>query len=352
MGNQRYQQRNNTRQDPPKEKGVWTDKAIAAMEAIWADKSVQGSYARAKQKHIDFTAEKEAVRRQIGKNDFLGEAVTQNAASAMAAMQEIASLGLSLSPLLGHAFLMGERLNGKMVVNPSVGYRGLEMLAIRAKLVKHIQCELVYERDTFRRGMNENGENYVVYEMARGKDHGVLEGAFCRAMMTNGSIDVEYMTVEELDGCKAAATLFRKGTTPATWTGAFVGEMQKKCVVRRASKHWDVSGDFVRAIELIDRNEPMAFKGDDAPPAEESATIEPISQPHREEIMGLLKAKGVEQAKAESWMKAQTSAWGHPTLDHYPDGEWEKLRDVLLERVKKVEEARKAKGKEKANADA
>jgi hypothetical protein len=92
--------------------------------------------------------------------------------------------------------------------------------------------------------------------------------------------------------------------------------------------------------------------GDTSADTLEVPEIVPLSQPHREEIMALLEAKGLDAKKAMTWLNSQTSAWGHETLDHFPDEKWETLRDALLERVRRVEEARASKAKEKDHGQA
>lgn len=306
------------------------ERADAAVMPILKDRQTSGRFSKLKSRPLKWEAERQFVLQLIHRDEKLAAAVAENPASLALAMIDMAILGVSLSPVRGHAYLVPQSVKGVNGVTALLSYKGLENLALTSKTVKSIQTELVYSKDAFRRGSNDTGA-FVEFEMARG-DRGILEGAYCRAKLDNDEVHVEWMTADELDGCHAAATA-KQGKEPFAWRGKFKGEMQKKCVVRRAAKHWVLTEGFENAIKSMDAADPMSFEPDN----EATALVTLLSDEHLALIRDALREAGLTDDHANHWLEMQAKAWGHAGLEFYPDDGWERLRDALLQRKDKVD---------------
>lgn len=320
------------------------DKATEAARAILKDKSFISMFGKRKKAPLDLAAERHYVEVLIGRSEFLADTVASNPMSLITAMLDAATLGVSLSPTLSHAYLIPEKVSNKYTVTLSVSYRGLESLVLKSKAVRAIDTELVYSNDTFERG-NRDGTPFVNFSMARG-ERGTLEGSFCMSKLANGELHVEWMDAAELEGCHQAAIAKQK-RDPITWRGPFKGEMYKKCVVRRAAKHWVLPDRLVEVLQNIERLDPMEFN---ANPVQESPAIQVITQGHLRDIRESLNAMGMEDAAINIWLNMQTQAWGHSGIEAYPDDGWEKLRDKLIERRHTVEKLQQERLQKQAEA--
>lgn len=306
------------------------DRATAAATLLLKDPALARPYYRNKESTLRWAAEKGYALQQILKNEYLAATVVSNPLSFVNAMKDLGHLGVSLSPTLSHAYLIPETIGGKATVTVSLGYKGLEHLVLSSKAVRSINTELVYTNDTFERGTAEDGTPYATFKMARG-ERGELEGGFCLSKLKNGERNVEWMTAEELEGCHAAATKKQK-QDPFTWRGAFKGEMYKKCIVRRASKHWVLPISLVKAFTQMDALEPMDFTEDTQP----IDAVVLLTPEHAGAIHEALRDDTMGDDHITVWMDRQAQAWGHKGLDSYPDDGWEKLRDALIERKQKI----------------
>lgn len=312
------------------------ERAISEIDTFLSQKSFIGRFSKVKKRHIKFEQEKQAVLKLICKSEATAKAAMANPQSVADAMIDAARIGITLYPTLGYAYLVPESFADRPSIQLVIGYKGLEQLALKSKTVKQITTELVHANDTFRRGMNKDGSTWVEFEMARG-DRGKLEGGYCRALLANGTQHVEWMSVNEIDGCEAAATAKQRGKKPASWSGAFRPEMQKKCVVRRASKHWVIDDDFAGVLETLDRLDPMDFDArqekDDAP-AEEVLVL---TGEHKAEIVKQLADRNVDADKANGWIEKQCEAFGYKDGSaNCPDSRWEEVRDKLIARADNI----------------
>jgi len=173
-------------------------------------------------------------------------------------MLDVAFTGLTLAPSQSLLYLIPY----KGIATLCIGYRGMEQLAYRTKIILSIQAVLVYENDpVFVVGSGPNGR-YIKHEEAR-KDRGPLTHAYCVAQFVNGKQHVEVMDVGDLNAVEAAATK-RNPRGGKVWRSKFRGEMQKKAVIRRAWKHWpqDTDGRLEQAQTIMDSIEPVTFEGE------------------------------------------------------------------------------------------
>jgi recombinational DNA repair protein RecT len=337
-----YQKKNQNKSYQPREKNP--ELYEKARDAVWQivggipGKQFQGRYAQRKRGNVKLEVEREAALRAICKTKYAAEIALANPGSVALAMLDAAALGLTLHQTLGYAYLVPETFGDVPAISLVVGYKGLEQMALRSKTVLNIQTELVYSNDTYRRGMDREGNSWVEFEQARG-ERGELEGGFCRAILTNRTIHVEWMEAAEIDACESAADK-KQGGEAKSWKGPFRIEFQKKSIVRRASKHWQLEGQFADDLKLLDQLEPMNFDRPPSKPAEETA-VEMLTDAHKQAILVELDGYDLPQDQLTGWIERQCEAWGHPKGSAtYADAGWEKLRDALKNRAENIKKLR------------
>lgn len=318
------------------------DEAKRVVEAV-LDKRTIGAFSKRKRGTVRWDVEKQAVLRAVCKEERIAEAAIANPESVKEAMLTAAGLGITLHHTLGYAYLVPETFADRPGVGLVVGYKGLEQLALKSGTVKNIQTDLIYSNDTFRRGMNRDGTSWVEHEPSRG-DRGVLEGAFCRAILANGTNYVEFMDVDEINACESAADAKQGGYAKA-WKGPFRKEFQKKSVVRRAAKHWILEGEFAEHLKKLDELEPMDFDAvntNKRAPAPVEPEVTTLTDAHKQAIIQQLGNEfDMPADQSAGWIERQCEAWGHPAGSKtYADANWEKVRDALVARATKMKQAK------------
>ena len=314
--------------------------AEAAVEALM-DRKFVGTWSRRKKGTLKWDTEKAAALRAICKTERAAKHALDNPVSVLAAMLDCASLGLTLHHTLGYIYLTPETYGDTAAIVATVGYKGMEQLALRSGTVKNIATEQVFEKDNYRRGMNKDGSSWVEFEAGRG-DRGNLEGVFCRALLANGTMHVEWMTNEELVACEQAADSRSGGKNG--WKGPFRPEYEKKSCVRRAAKHWQLEGELAEELKILDRLEPMNFdQVTSTQPANKAESLA-ITDAHMQDIRNQLGNEfDLPADKADEWMFRQCEAWGHPEgVKTYADTGWEKLLDALKQRATRLKAAKEA----------
>jgi phage RecT family recombinase len=284
--------------------------------------------------NLKWQTEKMYVTQLIGRNDYLAQAIIETPISLLAALQDAASMGLSISPQLGHVYLIPQRpkQGAPLEVYAKVSYKGMEQSVLSSGTVLSITTELVYANDEFESGADMNGP-YFTYKRARGDERGDLEGGFCLARYANGEKHLEWMTVADIMGCKAAATKAQRGETPPVWVGAFATEQYKKCIVRRAAKHWPSSPVIERLIQNFDVGNPMDF---DKANVIEGESVEVMGDEQVEAIRQAL--PGLSDEQATVWMTMAAKARGFDAIRDVPADRFDEVRDSLVKRKQMIDE--------------
>ena len=180
------------------------------------------------------------------------------AESVMAAVINIANIGLTLNPAAKQAYLVprwNKRVNGfEAILEP--GYGGLIHLAVQAGGITSIMCEVVYEND-FIVFEPTNQHNPVTHRPAW-KDRGSVIGVYGVATLPNGDRQAERMLlleIEEIRGRSDSFKAFKEGKVKScTWDSDF-SEMSRKTVLKRLLKYLPKTAGpkqdaLSRAIEL------------------------------------------------------------------------------------------------------
>ena len=206
-------------------------------------------------KTVKFSAQRSFALQIIQGSERLRECSPQSIHNCLL---DVAFTGLTLSPNQSQLYLIPY----KGICSLSIGYRGMEQMAYRSKVIVLIQAVLVRENDpVFAVGTGPDGR-YIMHEEAR-KDRGEVTHAYCIAQFRNGKQHTEVMDLDDLLAVEASASK-KNPKGGAVWRGPFRGEMQKKAVVRRAWKHWpqDQDGRLEQAQAIMDSIEPHVFEGE------------------------------------------------------------------------------------------
>lgn len=315
---------------PPEQQKIMTALAVV-KDKLGSGAAAKYNAARSLQS-LNWHSEKMYVELLVGRDERLAQAILDNPLSLMTALRDAAAMGLSIAPSLGHVYLIPQRpaKNLPPEIYAKVSYKGMEQSVLTSGTVLSISTDLVYENDTFRSGVNLDGP-FMEFERNRG-ERGSLQGGFCLSRYANGEKHLEWMTAADINGCKAAATKAQGGNTPAVWVGSFATEQYKKCIVRRASKHWPTSPVIQRLIENFDRDNPMAFGDFDVI---EGDHIEVIGDAHIEEIRKSL--PHLDDTQAALWMDLAAKARKFDSIRAVPISRFEEVKVALETRAKLIE---------------
>jgi recombination protein RecT len=163
-----------------------------------------------------------------------------------------AQMGLEPSGLRGECYLVPYK--GKCTLIP--GWRGLVKLALRSKAVKSVYSHIVYEADEFRVWLG--SEPRVEHRPSFDGQRGNVIAAYAVALMENGAIDIEVMTIEELEKVRDMARAGRGGKDGPAYEN-WEEQMYRKAPIRRLAKRLPLGDDFflaAKADELADAGEP------------------------------------------------------------------------------------------------
>lgn len=168
--------------------------------------------------------------------------------SLVAAVAQVAQLGLDLTPAVGHAYLVPYKANCQL----QIGYKGYIALALRGGGVKHITAYAVYEHDefTFEYGTDER----VVHKPAL-KDRGALVAAWAGAVLADGTRVFRVIGSEDI----AKAEGFGQGRRDDSPWKQHRDEMARKTAIRRLVRDLVLSSAVQRAMAADD----MVVKGMD-----------------------------------------------------------------------------------------
>lgn len=283
---------------------------------------------------LKWQTEKIYVRQIFERSEKLCEALLASPISLLGAVQTAAALGLTLDPAQGLAYLVPQRprKGAPFEVVLKVSYRGMEQAVLASGSVTAITTELVYENDDFDYGVGIDGP-FLKFKMARG-DRGGLQGGFCLARYANGERHVEWMPLTDLIAVEAAAIAFSNDNSPA-WAGRFKPEMQKKSIVRRASKHWPKTPVLAALQQAFDIENPMDFKAPELP----GEAVEVFGDPEVGQLETLLDP--LPEAQRAEWMLRTAEALGYHAITEVPRERFQEVFDRLDHRLKLVLKNRK-----------
>lgn len=120
-----------------------------------------------------------------------------------------------------------------------MGWKGVKHIGFRTGL--HLVSAVIHENDVF--SYDVGTSKRVSYSKAL-KASGPEIGAAAWVELPRSGLEVEYLTMAELDKIKAAATRIRK--SPA-WDGPFSDQMRRKSALKRLGKQIEMGEEFLKA---------------------------------------------------------------------------------------------------------
>lgn len=210
----------------------------------------QEAISKAKRKFIEIATDQKAYDREsvyamqhIIKNDFAMRTANANPLSVQLAMANVASVGLTLSPANGYAYLVPR--DGAIVLD--ISYKGLIKIATDTGSVEWVRADLVYESDEF----TYHGPAAMPAHKANPfKDRGAAIGVYCIAKTHAGDILTEVMSMDELEKIRGKSLAYIKKKS-GPWVEWF-DQMAKKAIIKRASKTWPYTDRMDRLTDAID----------------------------------------------------------------------------------------------------
>lgn len=191
--------------------------------------------------------------------------------SILRSMMQSAELGLEVCSGTNEAYLVSYyNKNTKTKEAQFIpGYQGLVKLAIESGKVRNIEARVVYENDTFD---YELGMSPKIIHKPTLKSRGEVVAFYAIAHLTDGSVQFDLMTKEEVDAIRARS----KASTFGPWVTDY-NEMAKKTVVRRLYKMLPKSKAMADALEVQAKAEAGDFmEGDVIRPGDSETQGDPL----------------------------------------------------------------------------
>jgi recombination protein RecT len=244
----------------------------------------------AKDRSVTWEEEYQFATQALAKNTFLA---SSNPSSICDSVINVASIGLTLNPANGFAYLVPEKIKiGKdyvQVCQLRVSFRGLVKIATDSKSIKWVRSEIVKENDLF----EYNGPcSMPSHSMDAFGDRGKTVGVYCVAKTPEGDYLCDVMGLDEINKCMSAAK------TKQVWQQWF-DEMAKKAIIKRASKQWpigDGSDRLSHAVHMINENEGSELKDPKSDSPRNAAEVETVNDDELAAVISLCKQKGIEDS--------------------------------------------------------
>lgn len=212
------------------------------FQALLADKS------------ISFEREAGFAIQVLGANDYALKVATANRASVIAAVKNLAAIGISLNPAKKQAYLVPRNMgrDKPAAICLDISYMGLMDLAIATGSVKWAKAEVVREHDEFRlRGLDKLPDHtYQPFAT----DRGVIVGVYVVVKTADGDYLTHTMSADEVfairDRSEAWKAYREKKIKSCPWV-TDEGEMVKKTCVKQAYKYWPKTERLMAAIHHL-----------------------------------------------------------------------------------------------------
>ncbi|WP_312708631.1 recombinase RecT [Stenotrophomonas sp.] len=196
---------------------------------------------------ISFEREAEFALQTLHGNDYAMKIAMQNRASVIAAVVNIAAIGISLNPAKKQAYLVPR--DGKICLD--ISYMGLMDLAIDSGSIRWGQAELVYETDTFCLNGIDEKPTHKRDPFAKGR--GEVVGVYVVVKTADGDYLTDAMSVDEINAIRDRSSAWKAWISKqksCPWLTDW-GEMAKKTVVKRAYKYWPKTERLDTAIHHL-----------------------------------------------------------------------------------------------------
>lgn len=228
-------------------------------------------------KSIKFEQEAGFAIQILRNNDYALTVANKNRDSVIAAVKNLAAIGISLNPAKKQAYLVPRSMgrDKPAAICLDISYMGLMDLAIATGSVKWAKAEVVREHDEFRlRGMDKLPDH--AYQPF-GKERGVIVGVYVVVKTADGDYLTHTMSADEVfairDRSEAWKAYREKKIKSCPWV-TDEGEMVKKTCVKQAYKYWPKTERLMAAIHHLNTDGGEGMR--DINEAPETINIEPM----------------------------------------------------------------------------
>lgn len=217
---------------------------------------------------ISFEREAKFALQALAANSFTLSVAQSNPASLIAAVTNVAAIGISLNPAKKQAYLVPRKpAHDKPIgICLDLSYMGLLDLAVTSGSIRWGQAKLVYEKDIYEEVGVDQPPIHKRHPFST--DRGDWIGVYVVIKTPEGDYLTEAMSRDEVlvirDRSEAWKAFREKKIKQCPWV-TDEGEMAKKTVIKRASKTWPRNDRLDQAIHhlntdggegLVDINEP------------------------------------------------------------------------------------------------
>lgn len=194
---------------------------------------------------IVWEKEKQFAIQALQSSDYLAKIAMKNHVALQNAIVNIASVGISLNPVLKHAYLVPRK--GSVCLD--ISYMGLLHLAQSSGVILWGQSKVVYANDTYQNNGLSKEPTHLSNTFG---DRGDPVGVYCTVKTSSGDYLTDEMSIDDLNAIRARSDGFKSGkSTP--WKTDYL-EMCRKTVVKRASKYWPKCERLATAANVLNEN--------------------------------------------------------------------------------------------------
>lgn len=213
--------------------------------------TIQGDIESVRPRFVQLAGSEQSFEREAGfamqvlsSNDYALKVAMGNRNSVIAAVTNVAAIGISLNPAKRQAYLVPR--DGRICLD--ISYMGLLDLAIQSGSILWGQAELVHEQDAFSLNGFDRPPTHNRNPFA--KDRGAVVGAYVVVKTRDGDYLTTTMTYEETLAIRDRSSAWKNGQKGPWKTDE--GEMVKKTVIKRAYKLWPKTERFERVEQAIE----------------------------------------------------------------------------------------------------
>jgi len=190
----------------------------------------------------------------ISESENLQRCLTTEAgrASLYGALKRAASVGLSVSPQEGKSCLVAYNTQAGLKASYQIMKGGMIDLAMETGKIDFITEDIVRENDAFNIEKNAEGDSYRYQPALR--DRGPVIGFFAAVRLKSGTVNVKYMSVDEMDEFSDRYNSSKKLGDKSPWKHSPIG-MGLKTVVKALLRHLHLGPSVDAAIIADDRDE-------------------------------------------------------------------------------------------------
>ncbi|MEO8297085.1 MAG: recombinase RecT [Burkholderiales bacterium] len=211
---------------------------------------------------INFEREAGFACQILGSNEYLMKVAMANRQSLVDSVVNVAAIGISLNPAKKQAYLLPR----KRKICLDISYIGMTDLAVASGSVRWVQADVVRQADGFQLNGYDKPPTHRFDPFAR--DRGEVVGAYVVAKTADGDFLTDVMNIDEIHAIRDRSEAWKSYIAEqkkCPWV-TDPAEMNKKTVVKRASKLWPKCDRLALATHYLntDGGEGIAFE---APPA-------------------------------------------------------------------------------------